>query len=388
MKQTVPTPPRPDLKEKLDRWDLRGRQADLVYKVVILVAGSIVAAVFFMYRFSEEQSRSFIELQVAREKSDSDLRATMFKTLIDAYFSTAVKDATKRTQLATSDRLTDLHREVLLSDVLARNFENIDIRPVFEDLDRRLVQIIDARETSAQDRLAAFKQRLALRRVALGATSRQAASLEAVKGVSGGAKVTEIMIYQYCGIGAEAGAVEVEPATAFKDVGLTKSGHLVPTALRDDGTLVLQLYSNKDNSFTTSKGISVSFFDMPALENMPLPDGQRVAFSLTSFQTRTDCQRFPEAMDGASTRYCADLWAADDVCAMATARRVILPADFLGLRERPYQNDLLAGRYREEPWNKLWRSVTSSPEGATGDSSPIVEPGGGRKTSPPKSGLP
>ena len=201
MNPTTPPPPRPDLKEKLDRWDLRGRQADLVYKVVILVAGSIVAAVFFMYRFSEEQSRSFIELQVAREKSDSDLRATMFKTLIDAYFSTAVNDAAKRSQLAPSDRLADLHREVLLSDVLARNFENIDIRPVFEDLDRRLVQIIDAKETSRQDRLAAFKQRLDLRRVALGATSRQAASLEAVKGASGGAKVTEIMIYQYCGTG-------------------------------------------------------------------------------------------------------------------------------------------------------------------------------------------
>ena len=163
----------------------------------------------------------------------------------------------------------------------------------------------------------------------------------------------------------------------------------MPTALRDDGTLLLQLYSNNDNSFTTSKGISVSFFDMPALESMPLPDGQRVAFSLTSFQTRADCQRFPEAMDGASTRYCADLWAADDVCAMATARRVILPADFLGLRERPYQNDLLAGRYREEPWNKLWRSVTSSPALATGeDSSEAVEPSGRKTAAPARPGLP
>jgi hypothetical protein len=60
-------------------------------------------------------------------------------------------------------------------------------------------------------------------------------------------------------------------------------------------------------------------------------------------------------MDGASTRYCADLWAAGDVCAIATARILVLPADFLGLRERPYQNDLLAGRYRPDLLQRLSR---------------------------------
>jgi hypothetical protein len=359
MKPSAPASPHPDLKERLARWDLRVKQADFVYKIVILLLGSIIAAAFFAYRFSEDQSRSFIELQVAREKADSDLRATMFKTLMEAYFSTAGSEAAKGrsvgTAVGTADPLGEIHRQVLLSDVLARNFENIDIRPIFEELDKRLVQLIDAKKTSPEERVAAFKQRLELRRAALGATSRQAASLVAVRGQSGGANVSEIVIYQSCGTAAEPGPVKVEPEDAFARIEFTKAGHLVPTALRDDGTLLVQIYSHNRDGITSSRRISVSFFDMPVLEHMQLPDGQRVALSLTSFQARRDCENFPEAMDGASTRYCADLWAAGDVCAIATARILVLPADFLGLRERPYQNDLLAGRYRPDLLQRLSR---------------------------------
>lgn len=127
----------------------------------------------------------------------------MFKSLLDAYFSTKEKDAQKNSSLG-SDVLAVLHREVLLSGVLARNFENIDIRPVFEDLERRLSKVLNAAEGSPEDQLAAFQQRDELRRVVLGATSRQTASLAALKGT----RVSEYSIIRPCRDGT---SVEVDP---------------------------------------------------------------------------------------------------------------------------------------------------------------------------------
>lgn len=98
----------------------------------------------------------------------------------------------------------------------------------------------------------------------------------------------------------------------------------------------------------------MTFFDMPSLENLPLRNGERVAFSLVSYASRQECLRFPAARGGRALRYCADLVAQDEICAFGTLRLVILPNNLLGLRDRPCQTDLAAGRYREPWYKQLW----------------------------------
>lgn len=338
---------RADLKEQQERWDLKAKKAEYYYKVVISVFGSILAAVFVFYQFRQTEYREFTELQSTREKADSDLRATMFKTLFDAYFSAKDKDAQKKSSSST-DRLAKLHQEVLLSDVLARNFENIDIRPVFEDLDLRLSEVLGSAESSPGDRLAAFRQRDALRRVALGATSRQTASLAALQGTL----VSEYSIIQLCQP-RDGKSIEVDPPLDHMPAVILDTFSTINFAELRDGALLMELYTQMSELTAAPRTIDVTFFDMPSLENLPLKNGERVAFSLVSYASRDECERFPEAKDGRAQRYCADLVVQDEICAFGTLRLVILPHNFLGLRERPYQTDLAAGRFRE-PWYKLW----------------------------------
>jgi hypothetical protein len=327
-------------------WDLRVKKADWLYKVLISIVGSLLAAAFFVYQYRQTESREFTELQSAREDADSKLRAEMFKTLFEAYFASKVK-ATKEGSESSDDILKALRQEVLLSDVLARNFENIDIRPVFEDLDQRLANQIYAEARSAlpptPEQLRAFRQRQQLRRVALGATSRQTASLEALEGEAH-ASVTIHQVHKSC----EYGTVSFEPPLPEA---IAKASVSVEVDDLQDGNLLMNIRRNVDLAQT--RPIDVSFFDMPALENLPLESGERLAFSLTSYLSRGDCERFKEALDPVALSYCPDLTSDNNgFCAIGTFRTVILPKKFLGLRDRPYQTDLAAGRYRE-PWYKF-----------------------------------
>lgn len=328
-------------------WDLRVKKADFLYKILISIVGSLLAAAFFVYQYRQTESREFTELQSSREDADSKLRAEMFKTLFDAYFASKVKSP-KEGLVSNDDILKALRQEALLSDVLARNFENIDIRPVFEDLDQRLASLIDAEPGSPlpptpEQQVLAFRQRQELRRVALGATSRQTASLEALEGEAH-ANVTNHQVSKSC----KYGIVSFEPP--LPEV-IAKASVSVKLDDLQDGNLSMNLRKNVD--LTPIRPIRVSFFDMPALENLPLESGERVAFSLTSYLSREDCERFKGALDPVALSYCPDLTSDSGFCAIGTFRTVILGKKFLGLRDRPYQTDLAAGRYRE-PWYKIW----------------------------------
>jgi hypothetical protein len=327
-------------------WDLRVKKADFLYKVLISIVGSLLAAAFFIYQYRQTESREFTELQSSRENADSQLRAEMFRTLFDAYFAGKVT-TTEKGLGSSDDVLKKIRQEVLLSDVLARNFENIDIRPVFEDLDQRLANLIYPEPRSSlpptPEQVLAFRQREELRRVALGATSRQTASLEALQGESH-ASVTNHRVYKSC----EYGTVSFQPPLPAVVAGASVS---VTVEDLEDGNLSMKIQRLTD--LALARPIRISFFDMPALENLPLESGERLAFSLTSYLSRADCERFKGALDPVALGYCPDVTSDAGFCAIGTFRTVILPKKFLGLRDRPYQTDLAAGRYRE-PWWKIW----------------------------------
>lgn len=70
-----------------DGWDKTSITVDIVHKVIILIIGSVLAGLFYMFQERQAESRYFSDLMSQRESSESQLRAQMFKTLFDAYFA-------------------------------------------------------------------------------------------------------------------------------------------------------------------------------------------------------------------------------------------------------------------------------------------------------------
>jgi hypothetical protein len=326
-------------------WDLLGKQADVAYKVVISFFGAIAAGVFLFYQYQETDKREFTQLQSTRENSDNSLRATMFKTLFESYFASKIQ--TSGPTMGIADELKSLQHEILLGDVLSRNFETIDMRPVYEDLDRRLTDIIFPQadsEVTYEQKKSAFRQRERLRRVASGATQRQTTTLQSLAG-DARAVVTNHLVLKSCMYG------EVSVNPPLTDV-LEVADVKVEVKDLDDGKLRLNVRSAE--GVALPRPFIVTYYDMPMLENFPLRTGQRVAFVFTHYISREYCQYFQRELDPVSLQFCGDVSGADGICAIGSFSTVVLPKNFLGLRERPYQNDLDAGRYRAKHWWEVW----------------------------------
>jgi hypothetical protein len=367
------------LEEDSKRWEVRAKKADVAYKVIISIIGSIVAAAFLVLQDRQTESRYYADLMAQRENADSSLRAEMFKVLFEAYFKNKIQAdgqaPVARQSPAAAAALEEVakipdrfRQETILSDMLARNFDTIDVRPLLEDLDDRLAQQISANDgrgaahpTPAQRE--AFLRRYQLRRVAVGATSRQAAALAGLSGKAR-ASVTYHTI-DTCDPEAQKkvsqkGLISLVQPPLPKEVGLY--GGPIQVIRFRDGALDLQmtkLPKNDGPDSASTQGVSeinlsVAFFDMPALENIRLDNDSRVAFSLYKYFSRQDCARFRDDMDERLRGDCDYLLGSEvKDCAIAQFRTVILPKDFLGIHDRPYVTDLATGRY-QAPWWKLW----------------------------------
>lgn len=373
------TPPA-TLAESKERWDIRLKEADVVYKVLILIVGSIVAAVFLFLQNKQNDSRYYADLMAQRERADSDLRAEMFKVLFEAYFKnkiqkqeagdatsppsgTGLAPAARRTphQGSEGELLEALRQESMLSDLLARNFDNIDIRPLLEDLEDRLNRHIGS---AAEKRHLAFRQREQLRRVASGAISRQVAALE---GLAGKAKAR----VSYHGINTCTLDTGLDNAVKNRRFMSLVNPPLPPEVQRETGPIelvrlrdgALDLHITQipkgDKAIEASDlgaaemNLTVSFFDMPTFENVRMNNGERVAFSLYKYLSKNQCINFKGDLDESLQADCEDLMQSKNDCEVVQFRTVILPSDFIGVHDRPYVNDLASGKYRAAWW-KIW----------------------------------
>jgi hypothetical protein len=168
------------------KWKIFALRAEVARTIAISIVGAAIAAIFYVFQDNQTQSRYYSDLQSQREIADSAMRAQMFTTLFQNYLK-AKLESTQRAleskagaQQLTDAQLTDLQQEIVMSDLLARNFEAVDVRPMFEDIDRRLTDRIDAGREGQEaivDQKKAFTLREQLRRAAGGAAARQTAAL-------------------------------------------------------------------------------------------------------------------------------------------------------------------------------------------------------------------
>lgn len=338
-------------KDAWDKWDTAAKVSIPV--VVALVAG------LFAYVQDTENRRStetqfYTDLMAQRERADSELRQHMFTVLIDNYFHRKLGDEDAAVvPSASGDRppsadadlpngteaaLREIKRQVMFASLLARNFENVDIRPLFEELDRRLRGMIalarpldpaNIGETTLRRR--AYILREELRRVAIGITSRQASSLGALRrpGMSqqGSSRVFNVG--------------ECSPESELLD------GRFILDNWRDGEVRVRAIDPDDANLQVKAVQFNLTFYDMPILESLRLPNGSRVALTLYRYVSSRACRMFADEMDGDLRSDCAGLLSAqkDEDCDRLVLGVTDIPDWYIGPRDRPYVTDLISGRF-------------------------------------------
>lgn len=357
------TPPPDPLATEERKWKLRATKAEVWRTVAISIIGAAVAGAFYLYQDSQTRSRYFSEFQAQRESADTNLRAQMFNTLFQNYFKTRIEssqralDAKAAPQALSDAQIEDLRQEIVFSDLLARNFESVDVRPLFEDIDRRLSKRIADQGRPGQEVLAdqreAFLVREQLRRVARGATTRQTESLIArAEGRSRGFTVTQCESPQ----ASTTFTPEFVPGLPDGVEGLVENvgeAGTVGISLVMPGTTRL-----KDGEAPPPRRVplNVSFYDMPALENLRLPSGEHLAITLTRFLSAESCERFWSQFDESTLADCGLLLErANDArnpqkCSRVDLNLIILPRDYIGVRDRPYLKELSGAA---QPWAAL-----------------------------------
>jgi hypothetical protein len=242
----------------------------------------------------------------------------------------------------------------MLSDLLARNFETMDVRPLFEDLDRRLTDLIECGGEGHKvlpGQAEAFRQREQLRRVARGATTRQIELLRA----NARAEVQQVRIKQ-CQPSPSSPPVftpDELPALTGKARGVINrvADGSVSIALRvptDAPVPVASPNGTVESPPIRQMPLTVTFFDMPTLENVRLPGGRRVALALTGSASTRTCERFALQMDETARQDCnsrLDVSRERAVaCSWADVSITLIPKDYIGMRDRPYLSELSTRR--------------------------------------------
>jgi len=348
-----------------DFWDkLRASGTIVVAVVVAFMGGWFNQQQAERNRISAE-SQFYTDLLAQRERSDSELRSEMFKTLFDAYFrgklsASAGAQQTPREEglegmvvasgpgadsatVATPD-FASLERRIMFLDVLVRNFESIDIRPLFEDLDRRLTEIVwsDAGpgKEAAEARQRAFRLRWQLRRAALGNVARQVSALASLDG----AKVERLPITE---------------GTCFEGGGEDAPSHINKPRDFDFGTILINsledgsvhlgisLDKSEDLADGTTQPVNldfeVTFFDMPVLENIRLPTGERLTVTLSSYFSPREYREFVGQFPfniAQDYKYFLDRPDLSD-CRKAQLTLLQFPDSYIGPRDRPFIQNLI-----------------------------------------------
>ncbi len=239
---------------------------------------------------SETNARLYSELISKREESESALRKDMFTSIINSFLGAGPQT---------------LDQRVLNLELLVYNFhESLNLKPLFQHLERL------ARESPQR---AAYVSRL--NRVAEEVTKKQMLIIE-----EGGQTFDATANLKTLAFASPDGLSEV-PA-AVRDLsfdGLTRNFKL--ELLGADSTneqvqlRVTVRAAQGRTGETTSAEFWLGYFDFPMIDNIRLPNDQRLAVVLNNFDGRSES---------------ADLTVA------------YFPGKYAGLREKPYYDEILA----------------------------------------------
>jgi hypothetical protein len=307
----------------------------------IAIIGAAIAGAVIANRVQTEISTSTLRSQrqisgttllSEREKAESQLRASMFGSLIEPIIG------------SPKGGLIPLDREQLLVELLALNFhEHFEMKPLFQRVDARLAAM---RDKSAQER------RAALRSIARRIIDRQTAMFQ--KEEDGGrsdkqkAHVYSLTIVEepkeqdekqqrYLEMLKKGGSKVYQVGDLIDDLATPDQRHrftmVISQADWDKQEFIAEVYEspsmsngpNADQAHTTRYPIGLTWFDFPLTDNTLFPDGNRFSVVLYNVLERDPLRNM-------------------------TLKFIVFPRNYFTPRERPFDQDeflRLVGKERD-----------------------------------------
>jgi hypothetical protein len=316
-----------NVKQKKDLWDILQALGPAIIAATVAIVGTMYNHQQAQIAKASEMREVYTKIMAERESSDNNIRATMFGMLFNAMFQ---KEGGLKGE-PTSIRA--VKQQVMFLDLLSRNFDTIDIKPLFEDLDNEMTKEVYDGKYPAELRGEMFLMRNDLRRIGKNLSIKQ---LNALASLSG-SEVRRVVIMQM-----EDGTIQVIP----DDVPAGKADDFpveIKPEVMHDGVIDLTLDYKKskaaDQGFK-APSFYITFYDLPYIDNSVLDKDMRIALVLTKFFNVLDLEKFRSKLDRRLLKDYQDM-KDGGISKYAEVRLIKFPAKYTGHRDRPYLQEIL-----------------------------------------------
>jgi len=314
--------------KKKDLWDILQALGPAIIAATVAIMGSIYSYQQAQMNKATEMREVYTKIMTEREGSDNAIRAKMFEMIFNAMFA---KEAISN----NPDNIHIIKQRVMFLDELSRNFDTVDIKPLFEGLDSDLTKAIyDDKAYSDRTQKDYFAIRSELRRIGRNLSVKQLNALASLPGTV----VKSIVLIEDMDSALQ--VMQDESTSESNDD--TIPVEIKPQGL-DDGKVEIALEYQKtkasDQGFKAPSFI-ITFYDMPYIDNSVLDKDMRVGIVLTKYVATKDLDMFRDRIDKKLIKDYEDL-KAGGVAKYAEIRLIKFPAKYTGHRDRPYLQDIL-----------------------------------------------
>jgi len=246
---------------------------------------------------------------------------------------------------ANTGNMAAVEKQVMFLDLLSRNFDTVDVKPMFEDLDNDLTKMIyNEKDFSQTQRGNFFDTRSELRRVGKNLSVKQLNALASLEG----SVVQGVVLLK-----DSEGNFQV-----IKDESVSNgNGEKIPVEIKPndifDGTVDISVeYTRTKSSDPSFKAPSfaVTFYDLPYIDNSVIDKDMRIGIILTKFVQIRDLDLFSDRLDKKLLKDYQDL-KDGGISLYAELKIVKFPAKYIGNRDKPYLVDIineLGGEQKEK----------------------------------------
>ena len=327
--------------KKKDLWDIMQALGPALIAATVAIMGSVYSYQQAQMTKASEMREVYTKIMTERESSDNNIRASMFQMLFNAMFDKDINSA------GTPDNISLIKKRVMFLDVLSRNFDTVDIKPLFEDLDGELTKkIYNDQSYSDGAQKDYFAMRAELRRIGRNLSVKQLNALASLPGTV----VKSIVLIE----DKDRNLTVMQDERSANESGDNSIPVEIKSQSLDDGKVEISLEYQKtkasDQGFKAPSFI-VTFYDMPYIDNSVIDKDMRVGVVLTKYATTNDLELFRDRIDKRLIKDYEDL-KAGGITKYAELRLIKFPAKYTGHRDRPYLQEILQDLVEEKKTKK------------------------------------
>lgn len=327
--------------KKKDLWDIMQALGPALIAATVAIMGSVYSYQQAQMTKASEMREVYTKIMTERESSDNNIRASMFQMLFNAMFDKDINSA------GTPDNISLIKKRVMFLDVLSRNFDTVDIKPLFEDLDGELTKkIYNDQSYSDGAQKDYFAMRAELRRIGRNLSVKQLNALASLPGTV----VKSIVLIE----DKDRNLTVMQDERSANESGDNSIPVEIKSQSLDDGKVEISLEYQKtkasDQGFKAPSFI-VTFYDMPYIDNSVIDKDMRVGAVLTKYATTNDLELFRDRIDKRLIKDYEDL-KAGGITKYAELRLIKFPAKYTGHRDRPYLQEILQDLVEEKKTKK------------------------------------